>query len=79
MHERITLIDRRANHILYTLALEPWLTISKVVKCISSSWRNVVVSSHEWIENTQLIELNEQIIIWDTVESWHVTTSKYDT
>jgi len=34
------------------------------------------VSSHEGIEDTKLIELDEQIVTWNTVESRKVTASK---
>lgn len=34
------------------------------------------VSSKEWIEASQLVELNEQVISHSTVESWNIGTAK---
>jgi len=56
--------------------LQPGFTVCKVIEIISVCWGHIVVSSHEGIEDTQLIELDEQIVTWNTVESRKVTASK---
>jgi hypothetical protein len=78
VHERITLVNGVANDVLDTLRLQPRLTIGKVVKVIRVGGGQVVVSSHEGIEDTKLIELNKEIVTWNAVESGQVTASKYN-
>ena len=36
------------------------------------------MSSHEGIEDTQLIELDEKVVTWNTVESRKIAASKYN-
>jgi len=72
----VALSDRGADHFLNTFRLKPWLSVSEVITWLDwVSW-NVVVSSHERIENSKLVELDPEIIRRFTVESGNVATTE---
>lgn len=64
------MMDCLSDNVLNTRALKPWLS----VRAILSS-----MCSEEWEIRCELVELDENVIIWDIVEAWNIGTSEDDT
>lgn len=61
--EVVSLVDRRTNSFLYTLRLEPGLSVREV---------NVGVCAEERVEGACLVELNVEFFSGFTIEAWYV-------
>ena len=65
----VSLVNSLLDDVLDARTLKPWL--SHLV-CLAS------VGTEEREEDGELVELDEEVIIWDAVEAWNVSPSEYD-
>ena len=61
----VSLLDGSKDSLLDTRTLEPWLTHLESL---------LGVGSEEWIIDTELIELDKEIVIRETTVAWNVMT-----
>ena len=62
----ISLMDTFSDHILDTRTLKPWFPHRVSFICMSSE---------KGEKDTKLIKLYEQIIVWESKESWYISTT----
>lgn len=63
----VSVMDSLPDNVLYARTLKPWLSHQVVLAS---------VCTHEGEVYTKLIELNEDVIVWDAVESWNIGSTE---
>ena len=79
MNLLVSLEQWRFDYGLDALRLEPGLSSWEIVHVLRKVPGDIIVGSHKWIESTELVELNEQVVWGFTVEARDVATTEDDT
>lgn len=63
----ISVVDSLSDDVLYTVTLKPWFPHQIVLSSVGTEEGEV---------DAELIELNENVIVWDSIEPWNIGSTE---